>query len=126
MELGILLLSAKQGGQALKIKIGSELVTRVSSAKLLGIQFQDDLQWRTQIKGKGGLLSALNSRLHSQTFNEPSFSKIGGKSCRWTLHLEDSIRTTTNGKSQDVKGRSRMRNLKGHSTTTEQNAQSVK
>ena len=37
---------------------------RESTAKLLGMQFQDDLQWDTQIYGKGGLLSALNSRLY--------------------------------------------------------------
>ena len=31
---------------------------------MLGIQFQDDQKWSSQISGKGGLLSALNSRLY--------------------------------------------------------------
>ena len=30
----------------------------------MGIKFQDNLQWKCQINGKGGLLSALNSRLY--------------------------------------------------------------
>ena len=29
----------------------------------MGIQFQDNLQWKCQISGKGGILAALNSRL---------------------------------------------------------------
>ena len=37
---------------------------RESSACLLGVKFQDNLQWRAQINGKGGLLSALNSRIY--------------------------------------------------------------
>ena len=40
------------------------MVKRESSAMLLGIQFQDDLKWKTQIFGKGGVLSSLNSRLY--------------------------------------------------------------
>jgi hypothetical protein len=46
------------------LKVGSDVIQRESSAKLLGILFQDDLQWKEQIYGKGGVLSALNSRLH--------------------------------------------------------------
>ena len=33
-------------------------------AKLLGMQFQDDLQWQCQLFGKGGMISALNSRIY--------------------------------------------------------------
>ena len=46
------------------LKVGLDVIQRESSAKLLGILFQDDLQWKEQIYGKGGVLSALNSRLH--------------------------------------------------------------
>ena len=46
------------------LKIGSETVPRDSSAKLLGITFQDNQQWKLQVYGKGGLISALNSRLY--------------------------------------------------------------
>ena len=33
-------------------------------AKLLGITFDDNQQWQSQIYGKGGLLSSLHSRLY--------------------------------------------------------------
>ena len=46
------------------VKIGAEVVPRESSAVLLGVRFQDNLQWKSQIYGKGGILSALNSRLY--------------------------------------------------------------
>ena len=46
------------------LKIGNDLVQRDTSAMLLGIQFQDSLKWKNQIRGKGGVLSALNSRLY--------------------------------------------------------------
>ena len=54
----------KQKDSDLSIKIGNDIVPRDSTAKLLGIQFEDSQQWRTQVFGKGGLLSALNSRLY--------------------------------------------------------------
>ena len=46
------------------VRIGGELVSRESSACLLGIKFQDNQQWKEQIYGTGGLISALNSRLY--------------------------------------------------------------
>ena len=58
-----LLLNAKLDGEV-KVKIGPEMVSRDSSATLLGIEFQDDLKWKTQIFGKGGLISSLNSRMY--------------------------------------------------------------
>ena len=39
-------------------------MARESSATLLGIRFQDNQKWTSQIYGKGGLLAALNSRLY--------------------------------------------------------------
>ena len=63
-KTSFLLLNCKQAGQEVTLKIGSEIVSRDSSAKLLGITFQDNQQWKTQVYGKGGLLSALNSRLY--------------------------------------------------------------
>ena len=47
----------------LSIKIGGEIITQERSAKLLGITFDDDLKWNSQIHGKGGLVSSLNQRL---------------------------------------------------------------
>ena len=58
------MLNCKQAGNDTTIKIGSVVVQKDSSAKLLGITFQDDQQWKSQVNGKGGLLSALNTRLY--------------------------------------------------------------
>ena len=63
-KTSFLLLNCKQMDCVKEIRIGSELVPRESTATLLGIKFQDDLQWKTYVFGKGGLLSALNSRLY--------------------------------------------------------------
>ena len=63
-KTSFLLLNCKQAGKDVTLKIGSETVPRDSAAKLLGITFQDNQQWKTQVYGKGGLLSALNSRLY--------------------------------------------------------------
>ena len=49
--------------QELSIKIGKVNITKVSNAKLLGITFDDDLKWNSQVYGKGGVLSCLNQRL---------------------------------------------------------------
>ncbi len=40
------------------------MVNREMSATLLGIKFQDNLQWAKQIHRKGGLIATLNSRLY--------------------------------------------------------------
>ena len=50
--------------EPLKLMIGNEAVKQESSAKLLGLTFDDDLNWETQIYGKGGLITSLNSRLY--------------------------------------------------------------
>jgi hypothetical protein len=63
-KTSFLLLNSKQPGTEYSIKIGTEQVKRVTTAKLLGMQFQDNLQWQVQVFGKGGLISALNSRLY--------------------------------------------------------------
>ena len=63
-KTSFLLLNSKGSGIGMSVKIGTEMVPRDDSATLLGIRFQDDLQWKAQIFGKGGLLSALNSRLY--------------------------------------------------------------
>ena len=50
--------------QELQIKIGKEQNSQVSNAKLLGVVFDDDLKWKSQIYGKGGVISNLNQRLY--------------------------------------------------------------
>ena len=51
-------------GGGLAINIGNESVPRDQSGVLLGMRFQDDLGWKSQIYVKGGVLSSLNSRLY--------------------------------------------------------------
>ena len=63
-KTAFLIVNGKQVDPKLTVEIGGEKVERESSACLLGLKFQDNLQWQVQISGKGGLLSALNSRLY--------------------------------------------------------------
>ena len=63
-KTSFLLLNSKQGGVGNEIRVGNEMVARETTATLLGIQFQEDLKWKTQIYGRGGVLSSLNSRLY--------------------------------------------------------------
>ena len=63
-KTSFLVLNCKQVERDLAIKIGTEELTREASAKLLGITFQHDQQWQTQIRGKGGLISSLKSQIY--------------------------------------------------------------
>ena len=47
----------------MSITVGDSQVTQEKSAKLLGVQIDDDQKWSSQITGKGGVISSLNSRL---------------------------------------------------------------
>ena len=47
----------------ISITIGNEQILAESSAKLLGVTLDSDQKWKTQIQGKGGVISNLNSRL---------------------------------------------------------------
>ena len=63
-KTSFVLLNCPQAKPDETIRIGTELVPRESSAKLLGIQFHENQQWNEQVHGKGGLVSSLNSRLY--------------------------------------------------------------
>ena len=63
-KTAFLVLNGKHTDPDLSIMIGGERVKKESSACLLGIKFDDNQQWNSQVHGKGGLLSALNSRLY--------------------------------------------------------------
>ena len=43
--------------------LGTTTVTQDSNSKLLGINIDENLEWKTQISGNGGMISSLNSRL---------------------------------------------------------------
>ena len=53
----------KKQNDMIKVKIGEDDVTQVTKAKLLGMTFDDNLKWTSQIYGKGVVLSSLNQRL---------------------------------------------------------------
>ena len=46
------------------ITVGESIVTQEKTAKLLGIQIDDDQKWTSQITGTGGVIPSLNSRLY--------------------------------------------------------------
>ena len=46
------------------IKIGNDTVMQEKSAKLLGVMLDDNQQWSSQIKGVGGTINSLSSRLY--------------------------------------------------------------
>ena len=43
--------------------MGGEIISQESSAKLLGLTFDDNQKWQSQISGTGGMLASLNQRL---------------------------------------------------------------
>ena len=47
------------------IKIGNDTVMQEKSAKLLGVMLDDNQQWSSQIKGVGGTINSLSSRLYT-------------------------------------------------------------
>ena len=47
----------------LEIKVGDSTVNQVPTAKLLGVKIDESQKWKSQISGKGGVISALNQRL---------------------------------------------------------------
>ena len=53
---------AKNG---LEINIGQSKIQSQKSAKLLGMNMQNDLNWDVHIHGKGGIISSLNQRLYT-------------------------------------------------------------
>ena len=49
--------------EVISVKIGNESVCQEKSAKLLGITFDANHEWKTQIYGTGGVISSINRRL---------------------------------------------------------------
>ena len=62
-SLVILNSKRKKEDSPIQIKEGNEKVTQSSSAKLLGINFNEKQKWDTKIQGPGGVTAALNKRL---------------------------------------------------------------
>ena len=103
-KTSFLMLNCKKTEEALKIRIGGDWVERETSAKLLGITFDDSQQWKSHIYGKGGLLSSLNSRLYIIRRLKNHLSKkavlklVDGlftSKIRYGLQLFGNVRTNT-------------------------------
>ena len=58
-----LLIFNNKGSEEVKITIGGTEIKQVKKAKLLGVIIEDSQKWKNQISGKGGVTSALNTRL---------------------------------------------------------------
>ena len=54
--------------QTISIKIGDITVTEEQNAKLIGVTFDNNLKWITQLHGKGGVIPALNQRLFQNKY----------------------------------------------------------
>ena len=103
-KTAFLLLNAAGNKEVENVRIGTEVVPRDKSAVLLGIRFQDDLQWKSQIFGKGGLISSLNSRLYiirrlkSHLSSKSVLKLVDGlftSKIRYGLQLLGQVRTRT-------------------------------
>ena len=91
------------------IKIGKEKISRVSNAKLLGVTFDEDLKWNTQVFGKGGVISCLNQRLYvlrrlKNFINLESLKKVANSifvsKIRYGLQLLGKVRLTNEDPTQ--------------------------
>ena len=92
---------AKSDMKEIKIKIGKDEITQVNHAKLLGITFDDNQKWNSQIFGKGGIVSSLNQRLYvirrmKNFVNQKSLKKVADSiftsKIRYGLQLLGKIR----------------------------------
>ena len=67
-KTAFLLLNAKkkdiEENDEIRVTVGNVELRKQPSAKLLGMTFNEKQTWKDHIHGKGGVLSALNSRLY--------------------------------------------------------------
>ena len=50
--------------EEVKVKVGESYITQEKTTKLLGVNIDDELGWKNQVYGKGGVISTLNQRTH--------------------------------------------------------------
>ena len=90
----------KNDTKNITIKIGKDEINQENSAKLLGISFDDNQKWDTQINGKGGIISSLNQRLFLLRRLANSINRKALKSCRQYLHFKGKVWPTVTRKSK--------------------------
>ena len=59
----IIINDKEEGAGNREVLVGNVMVKQEKSAKLLGVTMDDNLKWNTQIYGKNGTISSLNSRM---------------------------------------------------------------
>ena len=91
----------------LEIKVGDSTVNQVPTAKLLGVKIDESQKWKSQISGKGGVISALNQRLFlinrlKNQVNTVQLKKITdsiwSSKMRYGLQLYGEVRTQEEAK----------------------------
>ena len=97
----ILNLKKEQNRENITIKIGSTEVKAEQQAKLLGVTLDNNQKWSSQIKGVGGMISSLNSRLYllrriSRVMNQDRIKKVADSlytsKIRYGLQLIGKVR----------------------------------
>ena len=60
----------------IEINIGQATVLQETSAKLLGVKFQDTQHWNEQVNDKGGVISRSYTEKHARSLLQCSLSSI--------------------------------------------------
>ena len=55
----------EEGEELVKIRVGEIEIPQAKSARLLGMDLDDDQKWQSHFWGKKGLIKALNNRMFS-------------------------------------------------------------
>ena len=107
-----LLIMNNKEEEEVKVKVGNLLITQDRTSKLLGINIDDDMGWKSHVYRKGALLPSLNQRTHlnRRLRNHIGVDKLrkvadslwASKLCygfqQWTLvRLEDTQQKTKQG-----------------------------
>ena len=102
-KTAFILFNAKNLDNAeVELKIGETTIKKQSSAKLLGMKFEDNQKWREHVQGKNGVISALNSRLYlirrlRRQLNQVNLKKVTESiytsKIRYGLQLMGKVRT---------------------------------
>ena len=59
-----LLIMNNKEEEEVEVKVGNVQITQEKASKLLEVSIDDDLGWKNQVYGKGGLIASLNQRTH--------------------------------------------------------------
>ena len=112
----------KKGEEQMTVKVGETYIEQEHTAKLLGVQVDDEMGWKEQVLGKGGVISALNQRTHlirrlRNHINPEKLRRIVDS--LWTSKLRYGLWTATMGYSQNGRHGHKKINSCGGTKSTE-------